>query len=146
MMDISKYMATHENVFKPNIEIIKNETLSLQMAKMIANGFNGVCEITEEQWKALGTPPATRVGEDYHINLGDPKTVGLLWMRSANVAIQLSLHATGDISSSVCAISYDNSNEDLADHEAMAAINQMIRFGLNCFKTAKTWAESELEE
>lgn len=142
-MDISKYMATHEKVFKPNIEIIKNETLSLQMAKMISGGFKGVCEITEKQWKALGNPPATKVGEDYHINLGDPKTVGLLWMRSA---IQLSLHATGDISSSVCAISYDNSNEDLTDHEAMAAINQMIRFGLHCFKTAKTWAESELEK
>lgn len=56
MMDISKYMTTHENVFKPNIEIIKNETLSLQMAKMISGGFKGVYEITEEQWKALGTP------------------------------------------------------------------------------------------
>lgn len=67
-------------------------------------------------------------------------------MRSANVAIQLSLHATGDISSSVCAISYDNSNDDLTDREAMAAISQMMRFGLNCFKTAKAWTESELEE
>lgn len=145
-MDISKYMAVHEKVFKPNIEIILNETLSLQMAKTIADGFKGVYEITEEQWKSLGNPPATKVGEDYHINLDDPKTVGFLWMRSANVAVQLSLHATGDISNSVCAISYDNSNEDLSDHEAMTAINQMINLGLNCFKNAKALAESALEE
>ncbi len=146
MADNSKYMEPLKKIAHDHFEVVKSEMLLFRMARMIIGGFKGQCNVSEEQWLALGKPPATKVGSDYRIDLGNQETIGLLWMKSAHDAIQLGLYASTDISDSINMINNDNLDSLLTDREAMVAVSQVMIAGMNGFRDMKAHVDAELRK
>lgn len=139
-----KYLKPLQQFAHDHFEIVKGELLAFRMAKMVATGFRGKCNVTRAQLSELGNPPAQSSGVDYLIDLGDMRVIGLLWMKSCHEAIQMGLYASTDISDSINMINNDNLDHVLTDREALIEMSQVITAGIEGFRKMKCYVDDEL--